>query len=89
MSERTVADDTLDTGRVHHVLGSHRLGRADVLGDHGVEDGRLAGVEPSGVGGAVLGSAVVGGGHWCPVRARRSLRPVRPGSAMPRVGTPL
>ncbi len=56
-----------DPRGVHHVLRSHRLGRADVLGDDGVEDGRLAGVELAGAGGALLGSAVVGGSHRCPV----------------------
>ena len=45
-------------GGVDHVLGSDRLGRADVLGDHGVEDGRLARVETPVTGGRLLGSAL-------------------------------
>ena len=50
-------------GGVHHVLGPDRLGRPDVLGDHGVEDGRLAGVELPARRGAVSSvrlSSVVG-----------------------------
>ena len=50
-------------GSVDHVLGPHGLGSPDVLGDHGREDRRLAGVEVRVGLRRVLVSAVVDGRH--------------------------
>ncbi len=52
-----------DARGVHHVLGPNRLGRADVFGDHRVENGRFPDIQRQGVGTGPVVSAVVAGLH--------------------------
>ncbi len=81
---------------VDHVLGADRLGRADVLGDHCVEDGGLTGVHVSGGLAAVrLPRPLPGPSHLCDRRPSASslIRGLVGGRLPPAcsgvVGTPL
>ena len=60
-------------GGLDHMLRPHRLGRADVLGDHGVEDGRLAVVEHRRTV-APARSFVFSGRQWCHLQGNRGRR---------------